>query len=152
MLNAETKARIALFNRAPKPDDDPSKPYPAMTGVIENKEFKKNVSAFLKTSKTDGKQFLSLVIKNQNDEQTFSGSLFRDEKDGKEGHYYGYISEQFVEVIDGEKEYTNSDWTIAISAKRTVSDNGKRYIAGDVYPTKSRSGTSASSEEDDLAF
>lgn len=153
MLNANTKARIALFNRAAKADDAPDVVYPVMTGTLENSDGALSIRAYRKMSK-EGKEFLSLLIKNDGDERTFSGSLFRDTKPGKEGHYYGYISEQFVEEKKGgEKVYTNSEWQLGISAKKQTADSGKKYIGGDVYVMNKRGTSSATSAaEEDLAF
>lgn len=134
MINADTRARFALFNRAPKPEDDPSKTYPVMFGSIENKDFKIQVSAFLKVNRENGKKFLSLVIRNEGDQQTFTGTLHRSDKPGKEDTYYGYISEQFVDYPNGEAEYTQSEWQVGISAKVEIAAGTQRkYIGGNVY-------------------
>lgn len=154
MLNANTKARIALFNRAPKEDDKQDVVYPIMTGVIEGKDFQKNVSAFKKINTKNGKEFLSLVIRNENDEQTFSGTLHRDEKDGKQGHYFGYISEQFVDETNGETTYSNSEWQVGIRAKIQTPEGKKKYIGGDVYPLNKHATATTSNpdSDDDIAF
>lgn len=154
MLNANTKARIALFNRAPQEDDKSNVVYPIMTGVIEGKDFKKNVSAFKKINKGNGKEFLSLVIRNEHDEQTFSGTLHRDEKDGKAGHYFGYISEQFANDVNGEIEYSNSDWQVGIRAKIQTPEGKKKYIGGDVYPLNKHATAvdSPATQDEDIAF
>ena len=154
MLNATTKARFALFNRAPREEDEEGVVYPVMTGTVEAKDFKKNVSAFKKINTKNGKEFLSLVIRNEHDEQTFSGTLHRDEKDGKEGHYYGYISEQFTEEVDGKTVYSTSEWQLGIRAKIQRPEGKKKYIGGDVYPlNKIAPVTDAQpAAEEDLAF
>lgn len=156
MLNANTKARFVLFNRAPQEDDNPELVYPIMTGTIEGKNFKKNVSAFKKVNRSNGKEFLGLVIRNEHDTQTFSGTLHRDEKDGKAGHYYGYISEQFAqENADGKTEYSNSDWQIGIRAKIQTPEGKKKYIGGDVYPLNKHANVdseTSSTPDEDIAF
>lgn len=156
LINANTKARIALFNRVAKEDDKPGVTYPAMFGSIENKDFKINVSAFLKVNTTNGKKFLSLVIRNEHDEQTFAGTLHRSEKAGKEDTYYGYISEQFQDEVDGKTVYSNSDWQIGISAKVKKADSGRKYIGGDVYPLNKTAGTTSATStpaaDEELAF
>ena len=141
MITAATKAKIVLFPRAKKPDDKPGVTYPAVFGSIENNEFKINVSGFLKEA--NGKKFLSLVIRNENDEQTFSGTFRASDKKGKEGTYYGYISEQFEDMGEqGEKIYSSSDWQLGISAEvRLANETGRRYYSGEVYPLKKRANT-----------
>lgn len=141
MITAATKARLVLFSRSAKPDDKPGVTYPAVYGSIENKDFKINVSGFLKES-SGGKKFLSLVIRNENDTQTFTGRMHRSDKVGKEDTYYGYISEQFEDTDEqGEKVYSTSDWQLGIAAEiRIASESQRRYYAGEVYPKK-RAGT-----------
>lgn len=153
-INATTKARIALFNRAPKDDDSADKVYPVMTGFIENNDFKIGVSAFLKVNTGNGKKFLSLVIRNEHDEQTFQGTLHRSEKAGKEDTYYGYISEQFLDVQDGQNVYSSSDWQLGISAKIKTPEGKKKHIGGDVYALRARAnaGPAVSDADEELAF
>ncbi len=153
-LNASSKARIALFNREAKQDDDPATTYPLMTGFIENSDFKIGVSAFLKINTNTGKKFLSLVIRNQHDEQTFQGTLHRSDKAGKEDTYFGYISEQFLDMDEqGEKVYSNSEWQLGISAKIKTPEGKKKHIGGDVYALRAKANTAANPEqEDELAF
>lgn len=153
-ITAVTKARIALFNREAKADDNPEKNYPIMTGFIENNSFKVSVSAFLKMNTDTGKKFLSLVIRNENDEQTFGGTLFKSEKAGKEGTYYGYISEQFEDEIDGKRVFSSSEWQLGISAKIKTPEGKKKHIGGDVYPLnrKANGAESADDESGDVAF
>lgn len=142
MITAATRAKIALFNRAPKADDKEGVTYPLMFGSIENKDFKVNVSAFLKVNRNNGKKFLSLVIRNEHDEQTFSGTLHRSEKPGKEDTYFGYISEQFEDEVDGQTVYTNSEWQVGISAKiETAESTGRKYIGGTIYPLNKAAGS-----------
>lgn len=146
MITAETKAKIVLFKREKKPTDKPGGTYPAVFGSIENSDFKINVSGFLKEA--NGKKFLSLVIRNENDEQTFSGTFRASDKKGKEGTYYGYISEQFEDLDEqGEKIYSSSDWQLGISAQvrtaqaKNEDERPRRYYAGEVYPLKKRGNT-----------
>lgn len=139
MITAATRAKIALFNRHAKPDDKEGVTYPTMFGSIENKDFKINVSAFLKINTNNGKKFLSLVIRNENDEQTFSGTLHRSDKPGKENTYYGYVSEQFEDFVDSRKVYSSSDWQLGISAEiKEAESTGRKYIGGEVYPLTKR--------------
>lgn len=153
-ITAATKARIALFNREAKADDSPEKVYPLMTGFIENDSFKIGVSAFLKMNRSDGSKFLSLVIRNENDEQTFGGTLFKSDKVGKEGTYYGYISEQFVDQVEGNPVYSSSEWQLGVSAKIHAPEGKKKYIGGDVYALtrKSNSASAADPKTEDVAF
>lgn len=154
MMNAESKATIRLFNRAPKEDDKPNVNYPVMTGFIENGEFRVQVGAFKQVNSKNQKSFLSLSIGNENDEKKFSGTMHRDEKPGREGHYYGYISESiFCGDVDGKPVYESGDWQLAISAKRHAPEGKRKYIGGDVYPSKKVSdGAQAAVEEEDFAF
>lgn len=157
MMNAHTKARFALFNRDAKEGDKPDTVYPLMTGNIENADFKLAVSAYLKVNSETGAKFLSLVIANQGDKQVFSGTLYRSTKPGKDDEYYGYIQEQFMDVVNGEEVYTRSDWQLGISAKIKTPEGKKKYIGGDVYsklPKGAGSATSANPApaEDKIAF
>lgn len=153
-INATTKARIALFNRVAKTDDDPAKVYPLMTGFIENNDFKIGVAAFLKVNTNNGKKFLSLVIRNEHDTQTFQGTLHRSDKAGKEDTYYGYISEQFVDDVDGETVYSASEWQLGVSAKIKTPEGKKKHIGGDVYAlrAKANNGSAESEQDEDVAF
>lgn len=157
MMNAHTKARFALFNRDAKEADKPDTVYPLMTGNIENANFKLAVSAYLKANSNTGAKFLSLVIANEGDEQVFSGTLHRSTKPGKEDEYFGYIQEQFLDVVDGQNVYTLSDWQLGISAKVKTPEGKKKYIGGEVYsklPKGAAAATSANSTpaEDKIAF
>ncbi|MGK5033202.1 hypothetical protein [Janthinobacterium sp. MDT1-19] len=156
MLNENTNARIALFNRRPQQDDKEGVSYPLMFGSIENRDFKINVSAFLKTNSSTQAKFLSLSIRNENDEQTFSGTLHRNNKPGKEDTYYGYISEQFVNIENGENVYSTSEWQLGIEAKILVSEGtGTKYIGGKVYPKRAKTASAATSEKpaaEEIAF
>ena len=155
MMNAHTKARFALFNRDASDKDVPGTVYPLMTGNIENADFKLRVSAFLQSNSNTGAKFLSLVIGNEGDEQSFSGTLHRSTKPGKEDEYYGYIQEQFMDVVDEKKVYTLSDWQLGISASIKTPEGKKKYIGGDVYSKLPKTGaTSAAptSSEAKIAF
>lgn len=155
MINAHTKARIALFNRDRSDADKPDVAYPLMTGNVENADFKISISAFLKSNSTTGAKFLSLVIANKDDEQTFTGTLHRSTKPGKEDEYYGYIQEQFMDLDeDGEKIYTLSDWQLGISAKIKKPEGKKKYIGGEVYSKLPKTGapTGSTMVADDVAF
>ncbi|RZI40348.1 hypothetical protein EGT07_23690 [Herbaspirillum sp. HC18] len=154
MLHAESKATIRLFNRAPKEDDKPGVTYPVMTGFIENGESRVQVGAFRQVNSKTKKEFLSLSIGNERDEQRFAGTLHRDEKPGREGHYFGYISEStYCGEEAGKPVYESGEWQLAISAKRVKPEGKKPYIGGDVYPSKKSSEAAhAASEEEDLVF
>ena len=154
MLNANTKARFALFNRAPQEDDKPDTVYPIMTGFVESATFKKNVAAFAKINPNNGKKFLSLVIANKDDVESFSGMLHKDEKDGKEGHYFGYISQTFcLGEVDGKVQYEQSEWQLGINARIKAPEGKKKHIGGDVYPlNKSGSESANQTEGEALAF
>ncbi|WP_395398596.1 hypothetical protein ACHMW6_00225 (plasmid) [Pseudoduganella sp. UC29_106] len=98
MINATTTANFALFNRKAKDTDEEGKEYPLMTGAISTDDWEVSVFAYKRVSK-QGRTFLSLTIRNDGDEQTFTGMLFKDEK--KTDAYYGFIEEQFLDVVDG---------------------------------------------------
>lgn len=141
MINASTVARIALFTRKPKEDDVEGKEYPLMYGAVEadgSNGFKIGVSAFKRVN-GQGKSFLSLSISNEGDTQVFGGMLFKDEKKGKEGHYFGFINETYVDIDgEGKKVYSSSDWQLSINAKVTEAAPGslvKKYISGKVRPS-----------------
>jgi hypothetical protein len=154
MLNAETNAVIRLFNRAPQPEDKPELTYPLMTGFIENSEFRLQVGAFRQVNSKTQKEFLSLSVGNAGDTHRFSGTLHRDEKVGKEGHYYGYISESVVVGEDqGKPVFESGEWQLLVSAKRVEPEGKKKYIGGDVYPSKKSSDSAQSvADEEDLLF
>ena len=154
MLTAESKATIRLFNRVPKEDDKPGVNYPLMTGFIENGDFRLYVGAFKQVNSKTQKEFLSLSIGNENDQRRFSGTLHRDEKPGKEGHYYGYVSESiYCGEENGKPIYESGEWQLAISGRRVRPDGKKPYIGGDVYPSKKSSdGAQVPAEDDELVF
>lgn len=151
-INATTKARFALFTRVPKDTDEAGKTYPLMFGSIENKDFKVQVAAFLKTNTNTQAKFLSLQIRNEHDEQTFTGTLHRSTKPGKEDTYYGYINEQFVDEVDGADVYTTSEWQLIINAKQMESGGGVKYIGGDIYPSKKNAEAAAPAVTADIPF
>lgn len=159
MINASTVARIALFKRKPKEDDVEGKEYPRMFGSIEADGpdgFKINVSAFHRVN-GQGREFLSLSISNENDTQVFGGMLFKDEKKGKEGNYFGFINESFMDIEEGtgKKVYSSSDWQLSINAKVTEAAPGanvRYYIAGKVRPSNRSAAPVQTEQDDDVGF
>ena len=157
MMNPSTAARFALFTRKPKDTDEVGKEYPLMFGAIENKEFKINVSAFKRTNDA-GKDYLSLSIANEGDAQVFGGMLFKSDKKGKEGEYFGFINETYVDVVDGKKVYSHSEWQSSINAKVTTAEPGakvSKYIGGNIRPSNKRPAPvtpPVGEEEDDIPF
>jgi hypothetical protein len=125
------EARFALFNNTPEDRDD-DKVHPVMRGVLETTAFKLDVGAFLETAK-NGAEYLSLAIGGADQEKLY-GRFFRDPKEGKEGHYYGYIERSVETGVDdeGQKIYEKL-WTLGIDAGRRESDKGVKYIGGKVF-------------------
>jgi hypothetical protein len=154
MIDATTSANFALFNRKAKDTDEPGKEYPVMTGVISTKEWEIGVFAY-KRFTGEGKPFLSLVIRNEDDEQTFGGMLFKDQK--KPDAYYGFIQEQFKDEVKGETVYSKSEWQVSVRAKVAEAVDPaspvRKYIAGNIAPSNRRTAASPANEsEEALAF
>jgi uncharacterized protein (DUF736 family) len=128
------KTRLVLFNFNPE-NKESGKEYPAMSGHLDSKDFKVNISAFKKKSRESGRKYLSLSVGSPEHVKVY-GRLFRNEAEGKEYEYFGTISKT---VGTGQKDENNKTiyrtlWEVQISAKLKFSkSNDMAYIEGDLY-------------------
>jgi uncharacterized protein (DUF736 family) len=132
--NRFEKARLVLFNFNPE-NKEPGKEYPALSGHLECKDFKVNVSGFLEQSRDTGRHYLSVSVGSPGHEKIY-GRLFKDEAEGKENEYFGTISKS---TDAGQKDSNNKTiyqtlWEVQIAARqKRSSKTGQLYIDGDLY-------------------
>lgn len=149
MLNQNSVGRIALFGRAPTKGDDPTLTYPKMTGNIESNHEKWSIGAFedeeynnagVNVQKKIKRLSLKITDPTEVDKRVFVGFFYSQEIEGKANKYYGFISERFVDIVDGAEVKSYSDWQLSFNASIEVyvDDKGRdrRYFAGKVKPAK----------------
>jgi uncharacterized protein (DUF736 family) len=129
MLTETTKAQGALFSIA---DGDRTPNGPLMTGNVEHNSVKINLTAFLKTSRDTGLDYLNLRVGDpRKDDPVFYGRLFRntDKREANSPDYTGYIE------ITSEKDGP----TLRISGwKKRSRKSSVQFISLEISPREAQ--------------
>jgi uncharacterized protein (DUF736 family) len=141
LIDAGTQGVLTLFPFTPR-EVEPGKTYPLMTGVLDTKRVKIQVSAFAKTSE-EGRTFLSLSVGAPGQDH-IGGALFRQEEQveatglwastpGKESDRFGVIAKQVKNAALDDYETV---FSLRVKGARRLSRGGVPYIKARVYPER----------------
>ena len=143
-LSTSTKAKGALFNIA---KDEIKENGPIMSGSIDVADQKILLSGFLRTSNTNGSNYLSLALSaplpegytdaDKENQLRYYGKLFRqtEKRSDSSPDYTGFIS---VLPCTSPHQYTNEQWddapTLQVAGWRKRNADGTSRISVSIAP------------------